>query len=103
MEPFIPKSFLNTNQSARVLVEAISINGFPSGHADLDGGHPSLMKDPLEKVLVTEVPSALLRPEIIEEEATEDIKRLPRVKKVTDMVAMETGGVIFTFVDSLPE
>jgi len=65
VKPFILKSFLDPSLTVRVLVGAMSSNSFPGGHANLDGSHPSLVEDSLEKVLVVEVPLAPLKPKIV--------------------------------------
>jgi len=40
----------------------MSSDGLPSGHADLDRGHPSLSENLLERVLVVEVLSTPFDP-----------------------------------------
>jgi hypothetical protein len=51
-------------------------NGFPSGHTDLNSGHPGLKEDFFERILVFEVLSAPFGLEVIEEKAMENVKRL---------------------------
>jgi hypothetical protein len=70
MKPLFSKSNLNFKLNVTVLVGAGGSNGFPGGHANLDGGHPGLMKHPFEGVTVTEVPLAPLRPKIIKKKTT---------------------------------
>jgi hypothetical protein len=65
VKPLIPKSFLDPSLSVRVLIGAMSSNSFLGGHADLDDGHPGLVEDFLERVLVVEMPSAPLGPKIV--------------------------------------
>jgi len=65
VKPLIPKSFLDPSLNVRVLVGAMNSNSFLGGHADLDGGHPGLVEDFLEKVLVAKMPSAHLGPKIV--------------------------------------
>ncbi len=43
-------------------------NGLPSGHTSLNGGHPSLSDNLFEGVLIFEVPTTSLRPEVIQKE-----------------------------------
>ncbi len=73
MEPFISEGFLNSNLSVQVPIGPVGSNGFPGGHADLDDGHPSLVENFPEGILVVKVPSAPLRPETVEKKATENI------------------------------
>ncbi len=77
-------------------------NGFPGGHFDLNGGHPSLKEDFFERVLVTEVPLAPLGPEVIEKKVMKNVKRLPRVSEVISMISKEPGRVVLSFGGSLP-
>ncbi len=72
-------------------------NSFPNGHTDLNGGHPGLEEDFFERVLVTEVPSAPLGPEVVEKEATKDVERLPLVSEAAGVMngqvrAMSSGA-----------
>jgi hypothetical protein len=78
-------------------------NGLPSGHADLNGGHPGLKENLVERILITEVPSTPLRPDLVEEKATEDIQGLSGVGEVAGVIREKPEGVIFTFGGGLPE
>jgi hypothetical protein len=78
-------------------------NGFPSGHTDLNGGHPGLKEDFLKGVLVSEVPSAPLGPEVVEEKVTKNVKRLPRVSEAVGVISEEPGRVVLSLGGSLPE
>jgi len=92
VKPFLSKSNPNSSLNVRVLVGAVGFDGFPGGHVDLNGGHPSLMEDPFEGILVTKVPSAPLGLEVVEKKTTEDVKGLPKVSEAADMVGVEPGG-----------
>jgi hypothetical protein len=70
MKPLFSKSNIDSNLNVRVLVGAGGSNSFLGGHADLNGGHPGLMKHPFEGVTITEVPSAPFGPEVIEKKST---------------------------------
>jgi len=78
-------------------------NGFPSGHTDFNGGHPGLKEDFFERVLISEVPSAPLGPEVVEEKTTENVKRLHRVSEATNMIGEEPRRVALSLDGSLPE
>ncbi len=78
-------------------------NGFPSGHTDLNNGHPGLKEDFFERVLVFEVPSAPFGPEVVEEKATKNVKRLPWVSEAADMICEEPGRVVLSLGGNLPE
>ncbi len=43
MTPFSPEGLVNPILSDRVFSGQVGANGLPSGHANLDGGHPSLL------------------------------------------------------------
>jgi hypothetical protein len=47
-------------------------NGLPRGHADLNGSHPGLGENLFEGVLIAKVSPTSLRPEVVEDEATEN-------------------------------
>jgi hypothetical protein len=83
--------------SVRVLIRAVSSSSFPGGHADLNGGHPDLVEDSFERVLVVEVPLAPLGPKIVKEETKEDIKGLFRIRKYTYVISVEIGGIVLMF------
>ncbi len=51
-------------------------NGLPSGHAHLGHGLLGPEKDPLEGVLSVEMLAASLGPEVVEEEAFENVEWL---------------------------
>ncbi len=65
VEPFFSKGNLDTSLDVGILGGVVRSNGLPSGHTDLNGGHPSLKENLFERILVTEVLSAPLGPEII--------------------------------------
>ncbi len=84
-----------------VLGGAVRSNGFPSGHTDLNGGHPGLKEDFFERVLVSEVLSAPLGPEVEEEKAMENVERLPRVSEAAGMIGEEPGRVALSLGGSV--
>jgi len=62
------------------------------------------MKENLfERILVIEVPSAPLVPEVVEEKVREDVQGLSRVGETTGVVREELRGVVFWLGGSLPE
>jgi hypothetical protein len=76
VKPFNLKGFFNTTLSVLVPVLSRGSNGFPGGHTDLSRSLPSLKQDSFEGVMVIEVPTASLRPEIVKQEAPKDVQRL---------------------------
>jgi hypothetical protein len=86
-----------------ILGGVVRSNGLPSGHTNLNGGHPSLKENLFERVLVIEVPSAPFRPEVVEEKATEDVQGLSKVGETAGVVREEPGGVIFSLGGRLPK
>jgi len=86
-----------------VLGGAVGSNGFLSGHTDLNGGYPSLKEDFFERVLVSEVPSAPLGLEVVEEKARKNVKRLPRVSEATGMICEEPRRVVLLLDGNLTE
>ncbi|CAK9871348.1 unnamed protein product [Sphagnum jensenii] len=78
-------------------------DGFLSGHADFNGGHPSLMKNAFEGVLVTEMPSAPFRPKVVEKKTIKDVKGWLRVSEAAGMVGVKLGGVVIAFDGNLPK
>jgi len=47
--------------------------------------------------------AASLEPEVVEEKASEDVKRLSFVREAAGVVALEVRGVVFLFKDSFPQ
>jgi hypothetical protein len=73
VKPLNLKGSLNTTLNVLVLILARGSNGFPGGHADLNCSFPSLKQDSFQGVLVVEVPVASFRPEVVQQEAPEDV------------------------------
>ncbi len=78
-------------------------NGLPSGHTDLNRGNPGLRKDLIKRVEAVEVPSAPLRPEIVEYETSENVQRLYRVGEAASVIREKTVQVVLSFDDSFPQ
>jgi hypothetical protein len=70
-------------------------NGLPRGHIDLNDGYPGLSKNLLEGILISKVFPTSLRPEVVKNEATEDVQWLPGVGESTSLVGKELGRVVF--------
>jgi hypothetical protein len=97
MTPFSLEGLINPNLNTRFLSGPERVDGLPSGHPNLDGGHPGLLKNILRGVLVVKVLAAPLRPKEVQNEAMKDVERLFDVRKAPYVVALGTGGVIFSF------
>ncbi len=103
MIPFRPKGLINPSLNTRVLGGLKGINCLPSGHPNLNGSHPGLLKDFPRGILVIEMLSASLRPKEVEDEVTKDVKRLFDVGEASYMVPLDPGGVIFSFEDGFTQ
>jgi len=69
--PFRPKGLINPSLYTRFLGGSKGVDGLPSGHPNLNGSHPGLLKDFPRGILIIEMLAASLR---VEDEATKDIK-----------------------------
>jgi hypothetical protein len=76
------------------------MNGLPSGHPNLNGSHPSLLKDFPRGILIIEMLPASLRPKEVEDKIAKDVKRLSNIREASYMVPLDPGGVIFSLEDS---
>jgi hypothetical protein len=103
VQPFSSKSKLNSSLNVRIFVKAGGSNGFPSGHADFDNGHPCLLEHPFERVAIAEVPSAPLGLEIVQGESVQDVKWLSSVGEAADVISVEPGGGVLVFSGGLAE
>ncbi len=97
MKPLFPKSKLNAKLSIRVLGRTVRYNGLPSGHTDLHRRHPSIEEDFVKGVLIIKVFSTSFRPEIIKDEASQDVEGLMGVGEASSVVCKEAGGVVIKF------
>ncbi len=61
-------------------------DGLPSGHTDLNSGHPGLCEYFFCGVLVAEVSSISLSLEMVKYEAPEDVQRLSQVSESASVV-----------------
>ncbi len=61
-------------------------NSLPSGHTDLNRRHPGLKKDIMHGIPIVEVLSTPFRPEIVQDEAPENVKRLASVRETSCVV-----------------
>jgi hypothetical protein len=97
--PFCPKGLINPSLNTRFPGGPKGVDGLPSGHPNLNGSHPSLLKDFPRGILVIEMLSTSLRPKEVEDEATKDVKRLSHVREAPYMVPLDPGRVIFSLKD----
>jgi hypothetical protein len=79
------------------------VDGLPSGHPNLNGSHPGLLKDFPRGILVIEMLPASLRPKEVEDEAMKDVKRLFDVREAPYMVPLNPGRVIFSLEDGFTQ
>jgi hypothetical protein len=97
--PFYPKGLINPSLNTRFPGGLKGVDGLPSGHPNLNGSHPGLLKDFPRGILVIEMLPASLRPKEVEDEAMKDVKQLSDVGEAPYMVPLDLGGVIFSLED----
>ncbi len=103
MTPFYPKGLINPSLNTRFWGGPKGVDGLPSGHPNLNGSHPSLLKDFPKGILVIEMLSAFLQPKEVKDEVTKDIKWLSNVGKAPYMVPLDLEGVIFFLEDGFTQ
>ncbi|CAM6031018.1 unnamed protein product [Sphagnum balticum] len=103
MEPFFPKSKLNAKMSDRVLGRTVRSNGLPAGHTDLHRRNPGIEEDFVKGVLIIKVFSTSFRPEIVKDEASQDVEGLTGVGEAARVVRKEAGRVVFKFQGDFTE
>ncbi len=103
MTPFRPKGLINPSLNTRLPGRPKGVDGLPSGHPNLNGSHPGLLKDFPRGILVIEMLPASLRPKEVEDEATKDVKRLSDVGEAPYMVPLSPGRVIFSLEDGFTQ
>jgi hypothetical protein len=97
--PFHPKGLFNPNLNTIFPGGLEGVDGLPSGHPNLNSGHPRLLENFSKGVLVVKVLPAPLRLEEVEDEAMENVEWLYDVREAPYVVALGTKGVIFSFKD----
>ncbi len=95
MTPLCPKGLTNPNLNDRLSGGPEGIDGFPSGHPNLN----DVLKNVFKEVLIVKVVPATFRPEKVEDETFEDVKWLLSEGKFANMVTLAIGGVVFSFED----
>jgi len=103
MEPFFPEAKLNISMSARILGIPLRLDSFPRGHTDLDSGHPGLGEYAFDGMLVPEVPFASFGPDVVQDEASENVQGLSWVGEAAGMVSELTRRVVLLFQGRFPE
>ncbi len=73
VKPLSPKGLLNANLMLMLPTLTRRSDGPPGGHANLGRGLPRLKENSLEGVLAVEVITTSLRPEVVNQEAPEDV------------------------------
>jgi len=101
--PFCPKGLINPSLNIRFSGGPKGVDGLPSGHPNLNGSHPGLLKDFPKGILVIEMLLPSLRPKEVEDEVTKDVKRLFDVGKAPYMVPLNPGRVIFSLKDGFTQ
>jgi hypothetical protein len=103
VKPFSLKGLLNAILIVLSPILTRRSNSLPGGHAHLRRSFPRLEQDSFEGVQAIEVPSASFGPELIEQEAPENVERLSPVGEATRVVMMEVRGVVLLFEHGLPK
>jgi hypothetical protein len=78
--------------NTRVLGGPKEINGLPSGHFNLNGSNPSLLKDFPRGILVIKMFTTSLCPKEVEDKIAKDVKRFFDVGEASYMVPLHPGG-----------
>jgi len=78
------------------------VDGFPSGHPNLNNSHLGLLKDFPRGILVIKVLSTSLRPKEVEDEVVKDVKRLFDAGEAPYMIPLDPGGSSFLSKAVLP-
>jgi hypothetical protein len=98
--PFRLKGLINPILNTRVPGGSKGINGLPSGHSNLNGSNPGLLKDFPRGILVIKMLPASLCPKKVEDKTAKDVKRLSDVGEASYMVPLDSEKVIFSFEDN---
>jgi hypothetical protein len=85
---------INPNLNTKVSGGRKGINGFPSGHPNLNSSHPGLLKDFPRGILIIEMLPASLRPKEVEDKVVKDVKQLLDIGEASYMVPLDLRGVI---------
>ncbi len=96
MEPFFSELKFNASLSARILGVSVRFDSFPRSHAHLDSGHPGLGEDTFDGVLVAEMLFASLSPDVVQDEAYEDVQGLSWVGEATGVARYPGGSSFFS-------
>jgi hypothetical protein len=97
--PFRPKGLIDPSLNTRFPGGPKGVDGLPSGHPNLNGSHPGLLKDFPRGILVIEMLPASLQPKEVEDDPTKDVKWLSYVGEAPYMVPLNPGRVIFSLED----
>jgi hypothetical protein len=89
VEPLSPKGLLNANLKLMLPTLARRSDGPPSGHANLGRGLPRLKEDTFERVPAVEVSATSLRPEVVNQEAPEDVEGLAAISEAARVITVE--------------
>ncbi|CAM6004363.1 unnamed protein product [Sphagnum balticum] len=103
VKPLSPKGLLNANMMLMLPNLTRRSDGPPGGHANLGRGLPRLKENSLEGVLAIEVITTSLRPEVVNQEAPEDVEGLAAVGEAARVIAMEVQGVVVLFENGFSE
>jgi hypothetical protein len=93
--PFRSKGLINPNLNTRFPGGPKGVYTLPSGHPNLNGSHPGLLKDFPRGILIIKMLPTSLRPKEVQDEAAKDVKRLSDVGEAPDIVPLDPGGSSF--------
>jgi len=103
VKPFSLKGLLNAILIILIPNLTRGHDGPPGGHADLGRSFPRLKENSLEGVLAVEMFATSLGPEVVEQEAPEDVEGLTSIGEAAHVVAVEVRGVVSFFENGLPK
>jgi hypothetical protein len=72
MTPLCLKGLIDLNLDTMLSGGLEGVDGFPSGHPNLDGGHPGLMEN-VSRVLVVKMLPASFGPKEVENKTSKDV------------------------------
>jgi hypothetical protein len=94
---FRPKGLIDSIINTRPTSGFEGIDGFPSGHPNLNIGHPGLMENIVGGVMNVKMHPTSFRPKEVEDEAPKNVKRLSNVREAASMVALNIKRVFLFF------
>jgi len=97
LAPLRPKGLVDPILNTRLTCGSEGVDRFPSGHPNLNGGHPGLLEKIIGGVLGVKVHPTSFKPKEVENETSKNVQWLFYVGEATSVVALNIGRVILFF------